>query len=206
MRGKKNEENYFDMFVTSADYACAAASSLLDIVKDYNNIERKAADLHVIEHEADEHFHKLHDQLVQSFITPVDREDILLLAQKIDDVVDLIEDVANKFYMFNIKTVRPDVIDFVMIVVNSCSTMKIAMDKFRNFSKSKSLTNRIHEMSDFEESGDVFYKNAVRNLFVTETNPMEIIVWREIYDLIETVLDACEDVANAMDSVILKNS
>ena len=206
MKNKKAEENYFDMFVISADFACAASKSLLDIVSDFSDIEKKAADLHKIEHSADQHFHKLHDQLMKSFITPIDREDILLLAQKIDDVVDLIEDVANKFVMFNVKTLRSDVVDFITLVSKSCTTMKEAMEKFRNFNKSKSLTDKIHEMSDFEEAGDNFYKTAMRNLFTTETNPMEIIVWRELYDTIEAVLDASEDVANAMDSVILKNS
>jgi Phosphate transport regulator (distant homolog of PhoU) len=207
MAKKQTEENYFDMFVTSANYACNAANSLLELAKDFTNVEEKANALHEIEHAADQHFHKLYEQLMRSFITPIEREDILLLAQKIDDVIDLIEDIAYKFVILNITSLKDDVIPFINLIVSSCNMMKTALEKFKYFNKSKSISSIIHEISDLEEDGDTFYKDAVKNLFSSKSSdPLDTMKWREIYESLEHCLDACEDVADAMDGVLLKNS
>lgn len=206
MFNKTKEENYFDMFITSVDFSLEAAEALLSLIKNYTDVDKKVKDIHTIEHSGDMHFHKLYEQLMRSFMTPIDREDILLLAQKIDDVTDLIEDIAYKFVMFDIKILRPDVETFIGLIVKSCKLMKTAIIEFKNFSKSKDLSNKILQINDIEEEADTIYKNAVRALFTTNQEAVEIFKWRELYGTMENCIDACEDVADAMNGVILKNS
>ncbi len=205
-REKKKEANYFDMFIESVEYACNASQKLLDLVRNYVDVENKAIAMHEIEHAGDIHFHALYEQLNRSFMTPIEREDILLIGQSIDDVTDLIEDIANRFVMFNIQKLRDDTIPFVELIVKACSALKIAVSEFKLFKKSKILASKIIELNDVEEEGDRYYMNAVRRLFTTEKDGLEILKWREIYQIMEDCLDACEEVADVLDGVILKNS
>lgn len=202
----KKEENYFDMFVVSVDFNCQIAGKLLELVDNYTDIEKKVNEIHDIEHKADEHYHKIFSQLSKSFITPIEREDILSLSQSIDNITDAVEGLAFSFYMLNIKKLRPDIKPFAELIIKSCNYLKIAMNEFKQFKKSQTLNQKIVEVNNTEEEGDRFYHNAVRKLFSEEKDTREIIVWREIYDGLERCLDACEDVADNLEGIVLKNS
>ncbi len=203
---RTKEENYFDLFAQGAEYSQKAAEALLELMSNYTDVETKAEAIHDIEHQGDFHFHKLYNQLMTSFITPIEREDILLLASKIDDITDLVEDIAYRFVMFDIKTIREDSIPMAELLVEAITLVQITLVKFKNFAKSKTINDKIREISDVEERGDRMYKNAVRNLFKTSNDPIEIMKWREIYHKMEMCIDSCEDVADAMHGVIIKNS
>lgn len=202
----KKDDIYFDMFVTSVNYACQAADSLLDLVQDYTNIEQKVEAIHDLEHAADEHFHLLFKHLSKAFITPIEREDILLLAQSIDSITDSIENVADRFYMLNVTHLPDDVQPFTRLIVKSCVELKTAMTEFQKFKKSKNLFAKILEVNNVEEEGDRFYKQAVRRLFEDPVDIAEAMKWRELYAAFEECLDACEDVADTIEGIVLKNS
>ncbi len=205
MRDNK-DVNYFDMFIDSANYVSKAAYALLDMVNNFTDVEKKVEQVHFIEHEADMLYHKLYQRLMRSFMTPIDREDILQLAQKLDDVTDLIEDIAYCFVMFEITVLRPDTSEFLGLIVKTCDLTRDAVVEFKQFTKSKTLSDKIRDINHSEEEGDRFYKNAVRQLFRQATDPLDAMKWREIYYKMENVLDACEDVADTIEGVIIKNS
>lgn len=206
MFSSKKEVNYFDMFITSAEYACTASEDLLELVKNYTDVERKVKAIHKIEDDADQHFHLLYNHLMRSFMTPIDREDIMSLAQKIDDVIDLIEDIAYRFVMFDIKEVTPETIPFVELIVKNTDLLRTAVKEFKNFAKSKDLPTKIIQINNIEAEGDTYYQQTVRKLFQTSKDPIHLMIWREIYHKMEDTLDGCEAVADAMDGVVVKNT
>lgn len=208
MLGKTKEENYFDMFIGGIEFTCKVAEETLKLIRDYDydQVQEKVQYIHTIEHAGDGQFHRLYQQLMKSFVTPIEREDILDIAQKIDDITDLVEDVANRFVMFDIDKVREDAVPFMEKIVKCCDVTKTAITEFKYFAKSKTLHEKIMEINDLEEDGDRLYMTAVRNLFVTSKDPVEIVKWREIYHKMELCFDACEDLADTMEGVIIKNT
>ncbi len=202
----KKEEDYFVMFETSVDYINKATNSLSDLVNNFSDVENKVNNIHKIENEADIHFHKIYEQLNKSFITPIEREDILLLANNLDDITDTIEDIAYRFLMFDIKTMRPEVAQFLDIIIRCCEQLRVLMSEFSNFKKSNVIAQKIVEINNFEEEGDRFYHETIRQLFINCKDPIEIMKWREIYAKMEDCLDKCEETANVVEGIIMKNT
>ncbi len=206
--GKKKDFDYFDMFVQAVKFSCKAAAMLAEVLEDYDaqTLPDKMKELHVIEHTADLAKHNMMEELSRAFITPLEREDIMSLIQYIDDVTDAIEDVLMRMYMFNVLSVRDEAVDFAKLIVKCCDAMKDAMKEFHNFRKSGSIHESVVEINRLEEDGDKLYMKAVRKLYLNSKDPIELMVWREIFDRLEKCCDACEDVANTVESVIMKNS
>ncbi len=206
--GKKKDFDYFDMFVQAVKFSCKSASMLEDTLKEFDpdTLPDKMKELHVVEHTADIAKHDMMQELSRAFITPLEREDIMQLIQYIDNVTDAIEDVLMRAYMFNVQSIRDEAVDFAKLIVKCCDTMKDAMKEFHNFRKSGSIHESIVEINRLEEEGDKLYMKAVRKLYLGSKDPVELMVWREIFDRLEKCCDACEDVANVVESVIMKNS
>jgi hypothetical protein len=162
--------------------------------------------LHLIEHDADEKKHEMMGVLLKAFITPIEREDISLLSQSIDTVTDRIEDVLIRVYINNVQFIRPEAIEFTKVIIRCCQALKEVMEEFADFKKSKTLHKLIIEINALEEEGDRLYIKSMRKLHTEVTDPLEVIAWREIYDYLEKCCDACEHVADAVESVIMKNS
>ena len=200
--------NYFDAFVTFVDYSCKAASMLQNILINYDvsKLESQMVEMHDIEHAADVCKHEMMNQLVKEFITPIEREDIIGIGQEIDDVTDTIEDVLMRMYMFNIQSIRPEALELTEVIVTCCEALKKAMTHFHNFKKSKTVKDCIIDINRLEESGDKIYTLAMHNLHSTSKDTIEVMVWTETFDRLEKCCDACEDVANMMESVIMKNT
>lgn len=203
---RRREDDYFDMFVNAISYTCKAAQMLEDLLKNYNDVEKKVNQIHSVENEADRQYHLLVEQLNHAFITPIEREDILAISQSIDNITDKIEDVGYRFTMFNVEHVQPEASAFLHLIVKCSDVLKDALYEFKNFKKSKTLTEKIIEVNHIEEEGDHLYKNSMHTLFVSGMEPLEIIKWKEIYETMENCLDCCEDVADLMESVVMKNS
>ncbi|MEG2361254.1 MAG: DUF47 family protein [Christensenella sp.] len=205
---KKHDFDYFGAFVTLADYACSASTILSDTLHHFNpdTAEESMNRIHEIEHSADDAKHKLMKVLIREFLPPIEREDITTLAQKIDDVTDAVEDVMVKIYTFNIREMRPEALEFMDIIVACYSSLKKAMEEFRNFKKSPILSDCIIEINALESDGDQLYTRAMRDLHVKSKDPIEIMVWSKTFNYFEGCCDACEDVANMLESIIMKNS
>lgn len=205
---KKHSFDYFEAFVKAVDSSCAAASLLNETLRNFDpdRLEEAMTAMHEIEHAADGDKHQMMKVLIREFLPPIEREDVTELTQKIDDVTDALEDVLVKIYTFNIPTIRPEALEFMDIIVACCCSLKKAIQEFRNFKKSELLGDCIIEVNDLEGEGDLLYTRAMRNLHVQSSDPIEIMVWSKTYNYLEGCCDACEEVANMLEIIVMKNS
>lgn len=205
---KNNDYDYFKTFVRMVNFSCDAANILRDTLTNFkaDELSEKIVEMHTIEHTADLDKHEMMRRLVKEFITPIEREDIISLSQELDDVTDTIEDVLIRLYMFNITTIRVEALDFCNVVIKCCDALKKLVEEFRNFRRSSSIHEYIVEINRLEEDGDKIYTDAVHRLYVENSDPVEILKWRETFDRFEKCCDACEDVADVIETVIMKNS
>lgn len=212
-KGKKEKKkdknfNYFEALVSFTEYSCQASELLHSILSDFNTskLEDQMKQMHDIEHAADLAKHNMMSKLVKEFITPIEREDISAIAQEIDTVTDTIEDVLMHLYMYNIQTIRKEALEFSETIVSCCKALKISMEDFHNYKKSKNITDNIININNLEEIGDQIYTRAIRTLHTTSTDAVEIMSWSKTFDYLEKCCDACEDVSDVMESIIMKNS
>ena len=205
---RKDSFNYFDSFVKLVEYSCQAADLLNEIMNNFNpnKLHEKKEEIHQIEHSGDFERHAILRKLSREFITPIEREDIMALTDSIDDVTDTIEDVVMRMYMFNIQGIREDAIRMTDIIVRCCNALKQALEEFYNFRKSKTLHNLIIEVNVLEEEGDKLFTEATRHLYVNCKDPIEVIAWDQTLHYLERCCDACEEVANVIESIIMKNT
>ena len=207
MIGNKNN-NYYKMFAEMADYSVEVAIGLQAFFKNYKtqeilDVKNK---LHEIEHNADVKKHDLLKKLSCEFMTPIEREDILQLAQEIDDVIDNIEDVLVRAYMFNIVSIRTEAIEFTDVILKCVHALKKTLLEFENFRKSKTIKDTIIEVNRLEEVGDSIYHRAMRRLYTEANDPISIMVWTILFDQLEKCCDSCEHVTDIIEGVIMKNS
>lgn len=203
---RKKEFNYYDVLITAGSFAHQVAGKLNDLLNNYVDVSSKAKAIHDLEHAADSEVHRLCDALHVAFITPIDREDIYGLIRSIDDITDLVEDVSNRFDMFNISSVRPEAIEMGRKIEKATGVLQELMVEFKNHKKSKKIMTLIKDVNTVEEEGDRLYREIVKKLFTGNEPVLDIIKWKDIYDDMENVLDACEDVANIIEGVVMKNS
>ncbi len=205
---KKQDAFYFETFIASVDCACRAATILDDTLHNYrpDELEQRMRDIHQVEHEADCKKHELTEALAKAFITPIEREDIILLSQNIDDLVDKIEDVLIRLYCNNVQRIRPDALKTSELIVKGCAAVKTVMVEFADFKHSKHLHQHIIDVNTLEEDADRLFIQSVRNLHVSSTDPMEVFCWHELYRYLEHCMDTCEHVADVVASVVMKNS
>jgi len=204
----KNTFNYFDAFANLSKYSYDLAVTLHNTLSNFdpNQITSKVKEAHQIEHEADNAKHDIMNRLVKEFLPPIEREDITSLTQEIDDVTDSVEDVLIYIDMFNIQTIRPEILKFTALIVSCCKAMDEALSDFKNFKNSKKLREKIIEVNRLEEDGDALYVDMVRDLFHTSKDPVELLCWSEVLHRLEKCCDNCEDVANVIESIVMKNS
>ncbi len=205
---KKQDSFYFETFITCMDYACQAAQLLNRVMSGYapQQIKQELDEMHALEHAADMKKHEMLNVLAKAFITPIEREDIMLLSQNIDEVTDKIEDVLLRLYCNNVQVVRPDALKLAEVMIRCCEEGKKMTQEFADFKHSKTLHTHIVNINTLEEEADALFISSLRTLHTTCTDPLEIIVWREIYTYMEKCVDACEHVADTVESVVMKNS
>ena len=205
---KKSDSYYFQNFIECVECGCQAAKMLEDNLNHFDTglLQDKLDELHRIEHDADKKKHEMMAVLVKAFITPIEREDIILLSQSIDEVTDKIEDVLIRIYINNVQQIRPEALAFIKVIIRCCEALKEVMEEFADFRKSKTLHGLIIEINALEEEGDRLFIESMRKLHAEVTAPIEIIAWREIYVYLEKCCDACEHVADVVESVIMKNT
>lgn len=202
----RKEEVFFNMFESTADMACLAAKKLNDLIRNYTDVDKKINSIQEIEHKCDQLIHSIVEQLNRSFITPIDREDINEIAKELDNIADAIEDTAHRFRLFDIKAVTEDAKKMSDLLVTCTEELKLVMAELKNMKTSKILCKKIIEVNRIENEGDNIYRNAMASLFTSGMDALEIIKWKEIYEFLENSLDACEDVANIVEGVVMKHA
>ncbi|HWC00320.1 MAG TPA: DUF47 family protein [Bryobacteraceae bacterium] len=204
MRLLPREEKFFHLLLKQVEIISQASTLLLEGVK--NGIEKLpgvAADINNLEHQGDEVIHEIYTRLNQTFITPLDPEDIHALSSKLDDVLDGIEDTVHRMVAYRLEAIPQPMITLSQIVC-SCS---IALHKaFQGLEESKPLMEHCIEINRLENEGDRLGRTAVADLFDQEKNPILLIKLKEIYEFLENTIDSCEDVADVLQNVVVKNS
>ncbi len=205
---KKDNNFYFESFAKGLAFSNQAAALLQECLQSYDpaNVQAHLDDMHNIEHTADGVKHEMVERLMKEFLPPIEREDIMELAHCIDNVTDTIEDVLRGMYMYGIKALRPEVARFTSLIVRCCEGLTEVAAELPNFRKSTKLQSKIVEINDLEEEGDALYVEALHKLYAEETDAIAVLAWTTIYNKLEKCCDCCEDVADTVEQVILKNS
>ena len=197
---------FFELFANTAADTCQAANMLEELMNNYVDVTNKIRAIEEIEHKCDSHVHKMLEQLNRSFITPIDREDIYMIAKELDNITDYIESTAHRFRMFNVTSIREDAKLLAKLIVQCTKELMNVMAELKKMKTSKILKEKIIEVNRIEDEADEIFRSAMQRLFVSESNPIEVIKWKEIYEYLENTLDACEDVANLIEGVVMKNA
>ena len=209
---KKKEADFFELMVAEAKFTIELTARFKDLFDNYDknansdDLQVKLDEIHAIEHQGDIAHAEIVTELNRAFITPIDREDIFTVAENIDRLTNAVENVAFRLWMFDIKELRADIHDFTDLIVKSVSKTNEIIAEFKNYKKSKTLSELIRQVDEYENDGDRIYRNAVRNLFATEKDPIETQKWREFYHDMEKCFDACSDLAGSIERAAVKNS
>ncbi len=204
----KGDKFYFNNFIESTEISARAAAYLVECMTDYDpeNVTDMVLKMHEIEHSGDEKKHEMSAALAKAFVTPIDREDLDMLSHRLDDVTDSIEEILQKFYMDDIKTVTEGAIQFAKNIEKSCRMLNEIMTEFEDFKRSKKIKELIIKLNSQEEECDRLYLKAMRDIRKETDDILEIIAWREIYECFESCADACENVSDCVGTVIMKNT
>jgi predicted phosphate transport protein (TIGR00153 family) len=197
------DEKFFDLFDEIANRLTKAAKLQTQLFSEPDRMVEHVTAIKAVEHEADVLTHTVITRLNKSFVTPFDREDIHELASRLDDVVDLIDGTARRAVMFRITTVREPARLLAAVIVRAADSLEQAVIAIK---KPKIVIERGQEVKALEEEGDAIYHEAVGRLFDGGEDPIEVMRWKELYDTMERTLDQCEDVANVLESIALKNA
>lgn len=204
----KGDKFYYENFANCALLAKQAAAYLVECLESYdlNKIENMLEKMHTFEHSADVKKHEMNEALAKAFVTPVDREDLDMMSQQLDTVLDLLEEVLQKLYIYNIKTIEPAAIDYARHLVKACDLICVIMAEFENFKKSKKLHSLIIESNDVEEECDKLYLTTMHELTRKPNDVLTTLSWCKIYDCFEACSDACEHVSECVGSIVMKNT
>ncbi|MFY9611110.1 MAG: DUF47 family protein [Blastocatellia bacterium] len=202
MRLVPREEKYFGMLNELASQVRESADLFVKIFREYHNHGRHAEHIKSIEVSCDELSAKIIQKLNSTFITPIDREDIYLLVTEVDDVIDMINDLARRLEIYGVTTPRPDAVEIAEVLSKATKEVQAA---FANLEQHKGVGEQILNISELERQADTLYRNAVRRLFAEEKDAIEVIKWMSIYEELENSIDRCKDVAEALEAVVVKN-
>ncbi len=198
------EPKFFDLFERNVQTVATAAKELANLFDNYTNVPEKVAHLTELEHECDYVTHQIMEQLHRTFVTPLDREDIQLLTERLDDVMDFMEDAGNAMLLYRIEQPTSRSREFAGILVAITEELVTAVPLLRNRSKIKRILEHCVEINRLENEADVILRHALAELF-DGTEITEVIKWREIYEHLETAVDKGEDVANVLEGIVLKH-
>lgn len=200
------EEKFFDMFNAQAANVVEGAMALKDLLEDYTDTDQKRMKIEKLENHGDEICHKIIEKLNTTFITPMDREDIHALASALDDIMDFINATAQRLHLYSVNAVTDDAKTLANIILRAAEETEGLTASMKDMKNVKSMKARWIEVNRLENEGDNVSRNAIAALFVKEINPIEIIKWKELYEYLETAIDKCEDAANIVEAVALKNA
>lgn len=204
----KGDKFYFENFKECTELAKKASLYLVECLENYeaDKLETMLTEMHVFEHSADKKKHEMNAALAKAFVTPVEREDLDMMSHQIDNVLDLLEEVLQKLFIYDIKAIEPAAIEYAKNLVKCCGLLCDIMGEFENFKKSKKIKPLIIECNDIEEECDKLYLLSMRSITKGEFDAQEKLSWYKIYDCLEACADACEHVGECVGSIIMKNT
>jgi uncharacterized protein Yka (UPF0111/DUF47 family) len=205
MRFIPREEKFFDLFEDLAGRIEAGGKLFLELVASGVYAETQIARLKEIEHEADIITHRTYEKMHTTFLTPLDREDIYNLVNKMDSIIDMTEASAARIFLYKVKTPAPAIIEQAKVLCESIGKVKTIIHGLRDMKNAKEILQACVELNTLENAGDIILRSAMAHLFENEPDVKELIKWKEIHERIEEAIDVCEDVSNIVEGIVLKN-
>jgi predicted phosphate transport protein (TIGR00153 family) len=199
-------DEFFDDFEKQATATVEGTRLLKDLFENYTDVQSKVQRIKAVEHEGDSHTHTAFDRLHKQFITPFDRAEIHRLLSRIDDVLDLADAVAERLQMYEIPSIPDDAKELASVLLLAAQKMQDTVKGLRFFKKPQQILTDAQEISRLENQADTLLRAALARLFKSGADPLTVIKWKEIYELLETATDRCEDVADVIRGVILEHS
>jgi predicted phosphate transport protein (TIGR00153 family) len=200
-----HDKIYFDMFEKQAGVMKEAAWQLVALTEDFTNVKEKRHEIEKLEHKGDQITHDIYKQLNTSFITPLDPEEISLLASTLDEVLDYIDGATEKMYYYNIGATDAHMIELAKIIHMSTTELESAIKGIRSIKDPRYIEERCIEVNRLENLADDVLAHAVTELFKTN-DAITIIKLKDIYEHLEVATDYCEDVANVLSDIAIRHS
>ena len=206
MRLFPKTENFFEYFEELVDKIEEGGQLFLEMAqtRDYSDV--RVAKLKEIEHEADDITHKTYERMHKTFLTPIDREDIYALVNKLDSIMDVIEATAVRIHLYKVKKPSDEIIRQAQILNDAIKKIKSAVHALRNMKNSEMILDCCVEINTLENAGDVTLRTIMANLFEKEKDAIELVKWKDIFQLLEEAIDVCEDVSNILEGIVLKHA
>ena len=196
---------FFDLFEEIARHIVSCAEHLRKLTKKFPDIAGEIQHIRDEEHAADQLAHQALDRLDRTFITPFDREDIHALIGNLDDIIDDVDALAKRFPLFHIKAMDPLFERQTEVLVQATVVLSDAVHRLRKSRKLSELSDALIDLHTKESIGDDNHHAALSRLFAGDTPPLEVIKWKELFDLVEDAIDNCEDAGNTLERILLKN-
>ena len=208
MRKKKNEFNYFDEFAKCAKLTKEATEELKKYILDFKNIdsEHEMKKIHEIENKGDNNLHELKNYLLKDFLPPIDREDILLLEYKIDDLLDKIDEIVIDINIYNVSKITENMKTSIELLEKSAEAVYDLVVVLKNLKKLQEIKDKVIEVNKIEEKADRLYEKSIKELYKDEKDVVEILKWSNIYETVEDCFDACESIAYTVEEILVKNT
>ncbi len=203
MRLIPRDEGFFELFDGLATRMTRSAALLNALFTEPTRLDQYAGQIKELEHQADEITHEIMKRIDQSFVTPLDREDIHLLATRLDNVVDLMDGTARRAQMFHLSDRRDPAKDLTRVLLQATEAIAQAVVSIKDPNAVQIIGRDVKKL---EEEGDAIYSKAVGALFEGKPDALEVIKWKELYDNIEHAIDEADDVLNVLESISIKNS
>ncbi len=197
------DDKFFDLFEEASQNIFKAAKLLKEMLDNYSQCEEKAKEIFDTEYEGDRITHEIIRHLNKTFITPFDREDIYNLASKLDDVLDLIEAATDRMIIYKIEEPTIECRKLGGIIHRMAEVITWGVSNLKSLGH---VYDHCIEINRLENEADRVTRDAIGRLFEEEKDPIAVIKWKEIYEKLEDTTDSCEDVANILESVVLKNA
>ena len=196
------DEDFFLLFRRQAALVREGCDQLHEMMGSFDRLEERAKQLKDIEHRADLVTHELFERLNRTFITPLEREDIHDLASGLDDVVGAVEAIGSRIVLFGIRSPRPEAVRMTAIVAECGRQIEQAVDQLKNLQNLRAFTIEINRL---ENEADGISRQVVADLFSGRHEILDVLRWKEMYGRLENATDQCEDVANTIESIVIKS-
>lgn len=201
------EDKFYQMLLKSAEIVNEAAMELKNSLECLDKREERVKNTSELENMGDDLVRILIKELNDAFITPIDREDIYEIIKEMDNILDLINSTVHRFIMFNITESTDELKEICGMLVQATEEIVVLMNELKlHGCKSKDINEKIINISRIESNADKIFRKTVQHLFKYEENPIAIMKWKEIYQILEDTVDNCERVANIVERVVIKNA
>jgi predicted phosphate transport protein (TIGR00153 family) len=195
-------KQFFRLLERASDNAVGISRQLVQLLDAFPSNGTNLREIRELEHEGDRLTREVVDLLNRTFVTPFDRDDIYLLASAIDDVCDHIDEAAGNIVGYGVEQIRPKAKDQAQVILRSAEKLHEAVSRLEGF---KDASSQLHALRDLEDEGDRLNRAAVSELFTSGEDPIAVIRWKDIHEQLEEAVDACENAADVLEAILVKN-